>query len=547
MNYKKITLSLATIATLSTLNGMEFKPAGFKAMGMGGTGAASSRGSLSGYYNPALLRFSDYTTEISVNVGINVRESNLVQNVDDLSKIDFDGTVDRISDNAKPGRKQLTLTVSTPFGDKTQTEDTRVVGKPNKPEDVQNIKTAMDILTNKIGTNNGLELFVNPSFAAQFSDAFAIGIYANVAAGFRINIDPQYNKLIFKDTKTVDVPGFGSKDIDIYYEYDYDNDTYGANANVELDASGNIVADGGKTQYESSSIEYALDNGIDYVDVNGVALAEIPLSYAKVFNVANGTLSVGGSLKPMQLKTYSKHFDLGESSDDIEEDSDDSNIETTYKATLGLDLGIAYRPQDSKLTFGLVGKNLNSPTFKYESGMPHDDYKIDPMIRAGISMPIWNDNIEFALDIDLTKNDTIIEGEKSQLVGAGVELHPASWFSLRVGAMQDLQSEKFDDGTILTAGIGFGLKWFQLDVAAMMSNNTGTYDGDEIPSYTAVNVALVSKWGDGYNRKVPTNQQDYYLDNSAFEQNKPALSETKKNSILQESQKAHKELDNSVK
>ena len=75
---KKIGLSFAVVATLSTLYGAEFKPVGFKAVGLGGAGVASTRGSLSGYYNPALLRFSDHTTELSINAGVRIREANLI-------------------------------------------------------------------------------------------------------------------------------------------------------------------------------------------------------------------------------------------------------------------------------------------------------------------------------------------------------------------------------------------------------------------------------------------------------------------------------------
>jgi hypothetical protein len=122
------------------------------------------------------------------------------------------------------------------------------------------------------------------------------------------------------------------------------------------------------------------------------------------------------------------------------------------------------------------------------------------MYRAGISVPVWNDNIEFALDMDLTKNKTLIKGEKSQMLGAGVELHPSSWFALRYGVMQDLASEKFDDGVITTGGLGIGLKWFQIDLSAMVSSKKGTYNDRIIPRYTSINLSIVSRWGDGYNK-----------------------------------------------
>ncbi len=482
---KKISLSLITALCLTSLNAVEFKPVGYKAIGMGGTGVASSRGSLAGYYNPALVRFSDYTTEFSLDIGARVRESNLIDNMDKLSDIDYQTTIDNIANNADTGKKTYTVEV----GGSTYTLDTSLSGTSNSQTDRDNVSSAIDIITKQIGTDNAFQVGVTPSFSAQISDAFAVGVYANVDIGFRLNIDGNYDRLITKNTETI-----GGQNIDIYYEYNPETDIYsGTNSS---------------TDYENHSLEYANDNDINYIAVDAIALAEVPLSYARAYDWNSGTWSFGINLKPMTLVTYTDRFNLGESSDDVENSSDDATNETTYKSTIGVDLGIAYRPKDSKMTLGLVGKNINSPKFKVDESKTGitEDFTIDPLFRAGLSVPIWNDNVEFALDADLSKNDTLVEGEQSQFFGAGIELHPASWFALRIGAMQDMASEKFDDGTIMTAGLGIGLKWAQIDLSAMMSTNTGTYDGEEIPRYAAVNVAIVSRWGDGYNRKAPPAQ-----------------------------------------
>ncbi len=469
---KKISLSIVAILSLTTISALEFKPVGFKAVGMGGTGVASTRGSLSGYYNPALLRFSDYTTEVSVNVGVRFRESNLIDNMDQLSDLEIDEVITRIGDNAP------------------------VTGSNTANGDNNKMESVLNILKN-IGADNAFQLSATPSFAAQISDALAIGAYANIDAAFRLNIDSNYLDLIFKDNQ---------HDIDVYYEYTPSNDTYTAK-----------LAPFGTSDYESSSLEYAMNhkdsNGvpdINYIALDAMMLTEVPLSYAKKYDWNSGTWSFGINIKPMSLITYAEKLELGESSEDAEDESDDAQYETTYKSTIGLDIGVAYQPKDLDITLGFIGKNINSPKFtvdstpeKGEIGHVSEDYTIDPLLRVGLSMPMWNDNIEFAIDYDITKNDTLIKGEQSQYLGAGIEFHPASWFALRVGAMQDMASEKFDDGTIMTAGVGFGLKWFSFDISAMLGSNTGTYDGEEIPAFAAVNFSLISKWGDGYNKKQP--------------------------------------------
>jgi len=476
MNKSLIKLCLAFSFVLTSLNAYEMKPVGFKAVGMGGTGVASTRGSLSSYYNPALLRFSDYTSELSINAGVRLREANIIEHIDTLSKIDFGETVDNIADNVKPGNKE-----GIAYGNSLN-----VKGKNNTDKDRKNITTAQETLK-KIGSKNAVEISVEASFATQFSDAFAIGFYKHIDYGLNLNINPNYTDLIFKEKKSQGT---------LYYQYLADDpkrkgkDLY----------RGYVIPLEGKNAYEKTSIEYALKNEINYIQLNGEDLNEIPLSYAHLFNTKRGSLSVGGSLKFMTLKTTYKKVALGEKSDKLTDDLEDST--TTYKTNLGLDLGVAFRPKDSKVTLGLVAKNIYLPKFKVEESKNgnNKDYKIDALYRAGISVPVWNNNIEFALDVDLTKNETLIKDEKSQMLGVGVELHPSSWFALRLGAMKDLASETYDDGTIMTGGLGIGLKWFQIDLSAMVSSNKGRYDNEDIPRYISANLSIISRWGYGYNK-----------------------------------------------
>jgi len=452
---KKITLSIFAIACMTNLNALEFKPVGYKAIGMGGAGVASTRGSLSGYYNPALLRFSDYTSEVSLNVGVNIRESGIVNHIDTLNNIEFENTLDKVAtDASSSGGTDLTTS--------------------------KNIKTAQSTLS-QIGASNALGASVTPSLSAQISDSFAIGIYGNANVGARLNIDANRLDIIVKNNNQ-------------YFKYDTNANTYSKT---------------NQTDYENNSLEYAVDNGLTYLDVNAMALTEIPVSLANSYELNNGTVSFGINAKAMGLVTSTQKVKLGKSSEDIDDDL--STYETEYKPTIGLDLGIAYMLKESSLTLGLVGKNINNPKFKVDGTSPtgQGDYTIDAMYRAGFSLPLFEDTVEFAFDVDLTKNETLIADEDSQMIGGGVEFHPSSWFAFRVGAMQDIASEKFDDGTILTTGLGFGLKWAQIDLSAMMSTKNGEYEGDSIPRYTAINLAIVSRWGDGYNKKEVPEKNPY--------------------------------------
>jgi hypothetical protein len=117
---------------------------------------------------------------------------------------------------------------------------------------------------------------------------------------------------------------------------------------------------------------------------------------------------------------------------------------------------------------------------------------VEPQVRAGAAYDFFKDKVTVALDADLTKNETFIEDYYSQFIGGGIAYHPVNWFSLRAGAMRNLQES--NDGTILTGGLGFGMKWLQLDISGQYSTEEGEYDGNSFPRCSRVEIALVSEF-----------------------------------------------------
>jgi len=426
---KKVLLS--TLAAIS-LFGLDFQPLGFKAIGMGGAGVANASGSTAAYYNPALLAKTKYTVEFSLNAGIGIREINLIDPIDKLAnEYELTDTIDTIADNAP-------------------------ISGSNDETTISNIKGALNEIY-KLSQGNGISIDPTAAFAFQ-AGHFAIGVYALGDLTANAVIDRQHLYLIFKDEEN------GG-----YYYYYPDTDTYGATD---------------EQTYKDYSLEYALDNNLTYLNVDGIAIAEVPISYATDFEVNGANISLGINIKYMQGITYKQILALDTDSDELE-DSLNENSKTS--TNFGVDLGMLIDAGDFRM--GLVGKYLNSPEFDYYDG---SKYKVSPMWRGGVAVDLtsW---ITFAMDIDLTENDTGIKDFKSQYVGGGVNIHPGSWMSIRAGAMRNMIQD--EEGTIVTAGLGFGLKWFQLDVAAEASTKTGTYDGNDIPRYFKVNVALLSRWG----------------------------------------------------
>jgi hypothetical protein len=199
-----------------------------------------------------------------------------------------------------------------------------------------------------------------------------------------------------------------------------------------------------------------------------------------------GELSVGGSLKLMHGTTYIQTLAI-----DDEDAFDSDSLEENKRETdnVGLDLGLLFKPSVlPNLTVGLVAKNINAPAFDTADG---GEIKADLQVRTGVQYKL-TDYLEVAGDLDLTTNKTLINGYDSQMFGGGVNFHPFFGFALRGGAMQNLANS--NEGLVYTAGLTVGFEKFHLDVSAQMSSNTGEYDGEEIPKYAKVNVALVSKW-----------------------------------------------------
>jgi len=428
----------------SSLSAMEFQSLGHQSVSMGGTGVASATGSTAGYYNPALLTDTKKNGALALGVGAGVRENNLGEQIDKLSEIEFEETLDNIANNINSA---VPINLSTLQGH-------------NSKEDRDNILEAQNILKS-IGTKNGISVMPSVYFSGRVEN-FGLGIYGTGEVSVTAHVDTNRLDLSVEDP---DNPG-------TYYRYDPIKDQY---SQISED------------EYDAHSVEVATkEGGTTYIDGKGLILVEVPISYARKYDLEAGELSVGGSLKYMQGVTYVQRLNIETESDDATDDLDENEKESS---NVGVDLGLLFKPKKlEKLSIGLVAKNINSPSFDTANG---DDITVDPQIRTGLLYEA-TEQVDLALDLDLTKNETFIPGYDSQQLGFGVNYHPVSWFSLRGGLMSNLADS--NEGVVYTTGFGIGHEKFSLDVAAQLASKTGTYGGEEIPKYTRVNVALTSRW-----------------------------------------------------
>lgn len=420
------------ILMAGTVFGMEFQPIGFEPLSMGGAGVASARGSFATYYNPALLAEHRHGVQISISAGVGAREINVVEHIDRLADIDLTETIDRIAGNAP-------------------------VSGSNTQADRNNVTTIKNELLALSG-RNGIQLMPTAALGVQIGN-FGFGAYGLSEATASAVVDPSRLDMIVEDAG-------------MYYGYDEGTDIYSLSTRAD---------------YEGHSIEYALANGLTYLKLTGLAYVEIPVAYAHKFETPWGQVDVGAAFKIMPGYTFDGDVKIDTESGDISDRLEDADKRDT---SWGIDLGLLYKPaRVPGLSLGLVGKNLNTPEFDTVTGRA---YEVDPQVRAGVAYDCWDDRVCLALDFDLTSNKTFIPDYDAQFVGGGINFHPWSWFSIRGGVMRNIKES--DEGTILTAGLGLGLKWFQLDIAGQISTEEGSYDGRDIPRYGRVQVSLVSKW-----------------------------------------------------
>jgi len=195
--------------------------------------------------------------------------------------------------------------------------------------------------------------------------------------------------------------------------------------------------------------------------LRGLEARQVAFSYAYAF--ADKTFALGVTSKIIQGAAYNNTANLqGGLDPNLFDNFGRAMISTSY----GIDIGAMYRPS-SWLRFGVVGKDLNQPTFDAPGGL---QYKLTPQVRGGLAVNPWS-TMTITADMDITSNQTLVPGLKSQVLSLGMEQTILSEFlSFRVGTYKNVQ----DAGSIFTptAGLGMRIYSFRMDLA-------GGYDFDK--------------------------------------------------------------------
>lgn len=453
-----ICISGIILGSALTTMGAGFQTLGMQATSMGGAGVAYSSGSYAAYYNPALLAVHKNGLEISLAPRIAIRENNLADHIDTLADIDIEGTLDGLS-----GVQFDTASLIGAINGGSVTAINLPAGFAQADQDLETIQTELLALSE----GNSLEIMPGASLGVQVG-SLGLGVFGLSDFAASAVVDTQRLDII------VPVTANGTT----YY--------------VEYNPTLNTFTARNQQYYNQHSLHYALDfDGQNHrtttITMSGIAYVEIPVAYGYQLKTAGGNLNIGGSFKIMSGRTFKLLKPIGTESGDILEDIKNSDKTTT---TFGLDAGVLFNPAGlENLSIGMVMKNFNNPKFDYIDGT---QLEVKPQVRIGAAYSTLFDRLTFAMDMDLTKNESLVPGLTERYIGGGVDFHPFSWFSVRAGVMKSLQ--KNQEGIIPTAGLSFGAKWFQFDIAGQYSSKKGSYSDQKVPRYGSIQASFISRW-----------------------------------------------------
>lgn len=537
---------MATCAT--SMYALEFGTMGNVSASMGGAGVALKNSAFGLYYNPALLSASP-KVKFGYSVGVNIQEKNIAQlatiDIANMQKTaqnlaqtfsgagasgavtgvvsaidsalgsllpngngkttqeklkdylqnnqngNYNDLIDKIKENITNSnsltdiQKDLITSVASGIDFNTLQMGNGTAGIANaissitiskgsnksldkSMSDIAMVQNALQDNHMNLVSQNGIVLQLGSRPLNDMIGTFAVGLFGSLYSNISLNANADRLRLIIEA---------GGQ----YYELKITDDgyTYGLSDKASYD-NHSLIASLQDTNTQNAHSIY----------MTSFVLSEIPVGYARTFYFKNGNLNIGIAGKLMNsVSMQSKIAITTKTNFNAEMNKIVQDFKnTTMDKAIGVDVGAVYEidlPKFRYLTLGLVGKNLNSPTFTSTL----QDITIKPQARAGIAY-YTQSGFNLAFDVDLTQNDIIAfstKDQKSQMVGGGAGF---IWkgFDLRLGAMKDLRQ---DNGLILTGGINvLGL----IDIALQSSTKFTDIQGYPMPQYLSLRVGGSLSW-----------------------------------------------------
>lgn len=518
-----------SLGLVSTLGALEFGSMGNTSAGMGGAGVALKHSAWGLYYNPALLS-SDPKVKMGYSLGVGLKEHNLSPLVN-IDVENMQNTAERListfsnASGANPGQftnivQDALTSVLTTSGQATsgdinqdlqtylqnagsdysaliQAIQTQVQSSTLTTEQkalIQSIAGNIEYDNLNFDTSKSLSniTIIKGSDAGLDKSVDDIATIQNVLKSNHLNVVSQNGAILQLSTKTLNeklgsfgVAYFASVYSSISIKANEDKlrlIVNGGNGYYELVNNGSSYSmiQSTKDDYEKYSIIHSLqtnNNESHKLIATSFILSEIPIGYARTFYLKRGNLNIGVVGKLMNGISHQNQMNITTNTNFKKELTDFASLDQAISSNnYGIDAGLLYEldlPRFRYLTVGVVGKNLNSPSFE----STFHDITIKPQYRFGVG---YNSKfINIAFDADLTPNDLIAFSnikQQSQMIGGGIALD-LKILDLRLGAMKDLRQ---DIGLILTGGLNvFGF----LDVSVQSSTNFTQVNSYKVPQY----------------------------------------------------------------
>jgi len=493
---------------------------GTRAMGMGGAGVATAYGPDAQYWNPAGLAAEEDVNEVGtlLNAGAELYATkHVLEGVRDLTDLSH------------------------------QYKDLKIKINSSLPPSAENISTLFEGLNNiakLLGNNMGALVNANGGLGVKFKNfavsARAIGTASltpvvdtknifikmgssglNLGTNTSTPTNPENALSAQTLANSIDANGLFTA-LNTLLGGSYANSTELANAfvNAAADLAGASEAQIAKAIGTANAnmegaapiIELASTATGSYKDnetlvmADGATFAEAGLGYGQA--VVPG-LKVGGNFKV--LNAYTAQNGVMVLSDDrkIKDILKDTYDNKKNSTNFGIDLGVL--ANFSQLTdreifwnpqVGITIHNINNPKFDRPAPPAGADaailrnwrtskYELKPQVRAGAAVnPIkW---LTLAADIDVTDNDTLLDGVKSRQLAFGTEINLMNRrkfnVPLRLGYNTNLATSEM--ASFYTAGIGLNMAHFYLELAGAFSSKSTKIEGKNIPNSSAGSLTL---------------------------------------------------------
>ncbi|MCG6199649.1 conjugal transfer protein TraF [Psychromonas antarctica] len=320
--------------------------------------------------------------------------------------------------------------------------------------------------------------FYNPALGASFRDDDDFAILVPAVAASIYDVDDSLTTLDDLQTAIEDFESSGSTNVNALNRIDGYLDELQGNADLTVTVglgfaialptkavSTNLFARGYMEVVADMDISGDVNPVNRYtdstVDMLAFGYAEMGLSLAKEFTIANEKVSFGITPKYQKMTTYAQRASVEDF--DIE-DYDKSEI---TKSAFNVDLGAMW--YKGNVRAGLAVKDLFAQEIEANNNRGlTDTYKLDTQVTLGLAYV--SDYFTAAFDADLTKQTRFQNrDDDTQFLRAGIEGNAWGWAQLRAGYEIDME-DTLDNS--ITAGIGIS----PFDVVSL--DLAGAYAGD---------------------------------------------------------------------